>query len=164
MKKAGTVLKPFIAFCVLTIVYAALTERFSFTNLATGACVSAVALILTRFFFLKDSKPPLIYSVYYFVFIFYIIYLILKSAAVSVLYILGKSTDIVIVRYETTLCSDSLKCLLANAVTLTPGTVTADIKGNKLEVLMLCKAGLKDRTAVLCKIEKILKRMDGGGS
>jgi len=52
--------------------------------------------------------------------------------------------------------------MLASAITLTPGTVTADIKGDVLEVLKLGKAGGKSDNDAIEKLERLLKRMDRG--
>ena len=66
--------------------------------------------------------------------------------------------DPVIVRFRTDLKSRAARVALANSITLTPGTITVSLEGNKLVVHCLDKSfskGLKDSSFV-----HILRRME----
>ncbi len=68
-----------------------------------------------------------------------------------------------IVEIKTSLKSDFLKFVLANSITLTPGTLTVDVKGESLFVHWIdVKGGNADdyKKAICGKFEGILKRME----
>ncbi len=87
-------------------------------------------------------------------------FVILKSAIFSLSYIFTKDIGINLIEYKTQLKDKNLIIMLANAITLTPGTVTADIKGDTIEVMKLCKLCKLDQTTGFVRIERILKRME----
>lgn len=60
--------------------------------------------------------------------------------------------------YETKLKSDINKAILANSITLTPGTLTVTLKDNKLRVHCLKKEYIED--VIDSKFEKILLKME----
>lgn len=163
MKRVWVFLGNGVALCVLTAVYVILTEQISVVNIVIGAVVSAFALLITQRLFLKQGLLlPLSFAVWYFVFVLYLFAQILKNAAASLRLILGRQTCVMMVQYKTALRSESLKCMLANAITLTPGTVTADIKDDVLEILKLGKPIDSDDATAFERIERILMRMDKG--
>lgn len=153
----------FIITCILTAIYVALTERLSLENVAVGFVIAVIALYLTQKLFLGGGfLGAYTLGGYYVVYLGYLFYTILKSAAVSVGYIFSKDAAVSLVRYDTALQSDNLKGMLANAITLSPGTVTADIKGGVIEVMKLCKSSGQDLTADFARIENMIKHMDKG--
>ena len=67
----------------------------------------------------------------------------------------------VIVKYNTSLKSDACKSLLANSITLTPGTITISISANDLIIHAIDESLVfgSDGDFVF---EKILKKLEGG--
>jgi multicomponent Na+:H+ antiporter subunit E len=68
-------------------------------------------------------------------------------------------TEPVLVQFDTDFKSDTSKFMLANAITLTPGTITVSVEGNKFTVHCLDKSlaeGINTSVFVdiLHKIEK----------
>ncbi len=67
------------------------------------------------------------------------------------------------VKITTDLKSDWLKFILANSITLTPGTMTLDVEGQELTVHWI-KAGMysqeKAKELICGRFERILKRME----
>ena len=147
--------------CVLTAIYVTLTERFSLANVIIGFAVSVIALLLTRWL-LQGERYSHSFTIngYYIVYIFFLFFIILKSAIVSLGYIFSKNVGVNLIRYTTKLKSDNLKSMLANAITLTPGTVTADLSGDEFSVMKLCVKCSLDQTAGFARIEKVLSHMD----
>ena len=140
-----------------------LTETFSVQNAAIGVLISGLALYLThRFFHIKKQSVSFKLIGHYVIYVLFLVFQILRSAMVSAICIFDKHACIRLIRYRTTLSGNYLKSMLASAITLTPGTVTADIKGDVLEVLKLGKAGGKSDNAAIEKLERLLKRMDRG--
>jgi multicomponent Na+:H+ antiporter subunit E len=72
-------------------------------------------------------------------FLLYIAYLIgqmYKAAVAAIkLIIVGARADVV--ELKTTISNDFLRVMLANSITIVPGSVTLDINDNKLTLLML---------------------------
>ena len=147
--------------CAMTVLYVVFVQTLSVQTVVIGIIVSAFVLFLSQSFFLKTSIFTLTMpSLYCFLFYGYLICQIFKGSHSSLIGIFDKSTNVQLIRYQTVLKSDALKCMLANAITLTPGTVTADIKGDTLEVLKLCRASEHDPAASLKKMEVLLVRME----
>jgi len=104
--------------CSLTSIYVALTEGMSVQTVAIGFVVSAIALFLAHRFFLNiDFLSFAVPSPYFFVFIAYLVYSVFKGGIYSLLCIFNRGTDVMLVKYQTSLKSDILKCMLANAIT-----------------------------------------------
>lgn len=69
-----------------------------------------------------------------------------------------------IVEFKTTLKSDLLKFILANSITLTPGTLTMDVKDDSFFVHWIDVKGNSGddyRRAICGRLESILKRIEG---
>ncbi len=69
------------------------------------------------------------------------------------------------VKVKTDLRSDFLKFVLANSITLTPGTLTVDVVGDELLIHWI-KAGYvkeadKVKEAICGRFERLLKRIEG---
>lgn len=159
--KSAWIIPLILIVCVMTAIYVVLTQQLSVQTAAIGIIISAFALFLAQSLFFKTSIFSLtLPNLYLFVFFGYVLCQIFKGSLASLTYIFDKTTDARLIRYQTDLKSDGLKCMLANAITLTPGTVTADIKGDILEVLKLCKAREPDPLVSLKRMENLLKRME----
>ena len=161
MKKAKLILIDLLILAIYTAVYVALTEEFTLATVLVGIAVSVFALIFTHKVMLSGSYSRCFtLNGHYIVYIFYLFYIILKSAIISLAYVFTKDIGINLIEFKTRLKDDNLKSMLANAITLTPGTVTADIKGDTLEVMKLCKLCKLDQTSGFVKIEKMLLKME----
>jgi len=164
--------------CILTAIYVTLTERLTILNIVVGFVIAVVALLLTRWLLIGESyNDSFTLTGFYIVYIVYLFFIIFKSAFVSLGYIFSKNVGVSLIRYATNLKSDNLKSMLANAITLTPGTVTADIKGDTIEVMKLCVLRKLDhptethlggdpgnQTTGFRRIEKVLSHMDREGA
>lgn len=108
-----------------------LTFEFTLSNLIVGIVSSLItSLIFTRFFVLNVYK--LIQPIRYFWFLVYLVVFIWEciKANIDVAYRVlhpGMPIRPGIVKVKTTLKSDLAKMLLANSITMTPGTISVDI-------------------------------------
>jgi multicomponent Na+:H+ antiporter subunit E len=108
-----------------------LTFEFTLPNIIVGAVASFItSLVFTRFFIKNVYK--LIQPHRYFWFLVYLIVFIWEciKANIDVAYrVLHPAMPIRpgIVKVKTTLKSDMAKMLLANSITMTPGTISVDI-------------------------------------
>jgi multicomponent Na+:H+ antiporter subunit E len=118
-------------FILSMIFWLMLTFEFTIPNLIVGAVASLItSLIFTRFFIKNIYK--LIQPHRYYWFVVYLIVFIWEciKANIDVAYrVLHPAMPIRpgIVKVKTTLKSDMAKMLLANSITMTPGTISVDI-------------------------------------
>lgn len=133
----------------------------------TGAVFSAVVFLFARFFLSWDLKREL--TVYKMIplaaaYFFTLAFEIFKANLSVIPYIIGaKKPSGVVVRFETELKSEMANVLLANSITLTPGTITLDQKNNSFTVHCLhedMSHGMDTSVFVrlLTRMEKILKK------
>lgn len=148
-----------------TLIWVILNEKASLSTIITGVVLSFCAILFTnRYLLLGDYKRSysigLFQLIHYFIFLVYQIY---KSGMSSIPIILSSKHKVQIVEYESDLTNDLAICMLANAITLTPGTVTIDKSGNKLHILQFdLSDGKQENTdfKVLHQFEKILSRRE----
>ena len=118
---------------LLFVLWMVLTSNVQIFNIVVGLAVSfSIALLYTKLFTHKvfEFISPVWFMVY--------LYILLKNLILSNLQIskriLSKDMKLspAIVAVKTNLESDWKKLLLANSITLTPGTLTLDIKDDTL--------------------------------
>ncbi len=165
MKKnpLSSFLSMFFIACVLVAIYIALTERWTLESALIGIAISLFALFATQKIFLGGGLlSSFTLGRYYIVYVLYLLFIILAGAFTSLKYIFTKDINVNLVIYETKLRDHNLKIMLANAITLTPGTVSADVKGDNIEIMQLGKKNDAKQTEGFEKMEKVLKLLDKG--
>ncbi len=122
----------YITVFILSMVFwLLLTFEFTIPNIIVGAVASLITSILFTRFFVKNVYK-LIQPHRYFWFLVYLVVFIWEclKANIDVAYrVLHPAMPIRpgIVKVKTTLKSDMAKMLLANSITMTPGTISVDI-------------------------------------
>jgi multicomponent Na+:H+ antiporter subunit E len=122
----------YLALFILSMVFwLMLTFEFTLPNIIVGAAASIITSLLFTRFFIKNVYK-LIQPHRYFWFLVYLIVFIWEciKANIDVAYrVLHPAMPIRpgIVKVKTTLKSDMAKMLLANSITMTPGTISVDI-------------------------------------
>jgi multicomponent Na+:H+ antiporter subunit E len=124
----------FYLFILLIVIWIILTSSFHWQELVTGILIS---LILSSFLsktYLKLGFPPLsIKRIAFFFFYIGVLFVEIFKANIDVAYrVIHPKMPIKpgIVVIKTTLKQDIAKMILANSITLTPGTFTLDIIGD----------------------------------
>jgi multicomponent Na+:H+ antiporter subunit E len=142
------------------VIWIVLTSSLGLQNLFIGLVVSfAIALLYTKMF--KDEKIDHFSVSAAFVYV----YVLLKNLVISNLQInkriLSKDMDIsaAIVAVKTDLDSDWKKLLLANSITLTPGTLTLDIKGDTLFIHTLQYEEGMDKKEIIKEFEDAIAKI-----
>jgi len=144
----------------LYVIWIVLTSSLGIQNLFIGVLVSfSIALLYTKMF--KDEKvdhfslsAALVY-----------VYVLLKNLLISNLQInkriLSRKLNIspAIVAVKTELDSDWKKLLLANSITLTPGTLTLDIKGDTLFIHTLQYEEGMDKKEIIKEFEDAIAKI-----
>ena len=137
-----------------------LTNSIDFANIVVGLIVSAaIALLYTRSFKADDIEmiSPYWLGVYIVVF--------LKSIIISNIQIskriLRKDMRLApaIVAVKTDLKSDWKKLLLANSITLTPGTLTLDVKGDTLYIHTIEYDKEKKKEDIIKEFQDVIARI-----
>ncbi len=120
---------------LLFTIWLIFSSNFEFANIVVGIIVSfSISLLYIKLFKHKEFEfiSPFWFSVY--------LYILLKNLILSNIKIskriLSKDMKLkpAIVGVKTELKSDWKKLLLANSITLTPGTLTLDVKDNMLYI------------------------------
>jgi len=133
------VIRSYKLFLILTVFWFLLTLNFSPLNLIMGTIIS---IVVTRasYGILYDNKgfifKPLVILtlIKYF---FNLLIEIYKSSFTYIVRIIKKDCDPFIVEIELDVTDPLIITIIANSITLTPGTITVDTDKNKLTVLTL---------------------------
>lgn len=115
------------------------TFDFGLWNILLGLFISVIITIFSISIMAHDSNPTvripnililLLYS-------FRLIYEIYRASFLQILRIIKKDNDCVIVKVELDVTDPFLITMIANSITLTPGTITIDVMDNILYVLSI---------------------------
>ncbi|MDW7657420.1 MAG: Na+/H+ antiporter subunit E [Bacillota bacterium] len=120
-----------------TLIWVILNEKLGWQQIVTGCILSLAVLAFTNSQLLMEDYRH-IYSIRLFTLIRYFIYLIAqiyKSGFTAIARIIRGHDAVQFNDFESTLDDDLSLTLLANAITLTPGTVTVDLNRHVLKVL-----------------------------
>ena len=137
-----------------------LTSHFELANIFTGIGLSfAVALLYVKMFEHKEFETLNLYwlGVY--------ILVLLKNLIISNLEIAKRtlSKDMrlspAIVEVKTELKSEWKKLLLANSITLTPGTLTLEVKGDRLYIHIIECRDAQDKHLITKEFEDIIAKI-----
>ncbi len=148
---------------IFTLIWVVLNEKADLIRIVTGIGVSFIAIFFTNYYLLLEDYRTsytidILSILKYFVFLAFQIY---KSGISSIRVIINGDGKVKITEFESILSDDLPLCLLANAITLTPGTVTIDKMNHKLKILhfdLTDDDSETERYSVLYKFESILKR------
>ncbi len=145
---------------ILFILWLVLSASLDMQNIIVGLGVSySIALLYVKMF--KDE------TVYRFSLYGLVLYLgvlfknLIKSNLQINKRILSKNMNInpAIIAVETDLKSDWKKLLLANSITLTPGTLTLDIKDNILFIHIIQYEDGMDKKSIIKEFEDAIKKI-----
>ncbi len=146
-----------------SLFWIALFERFTLSVIISAPFVGIISLYLSEKFLQKNS----FYEQYPFCFFralqygVFLLFQIIRSAFMLIPIIFSGKADPKIIEISTSLNSDFLISVLANSITLTPGTITVDVRGQKLWVLWVAPKTLDTTLAgemIKGALEKRLER------
>ena len=124
---------------LLSVIWVVLFEQISPLIVVSGVVLSVLVVVFTDRFLLKGNYEHS-YMIAFGTFLKFGFRLVIEIylAGMGVIpTIFSKTTDVQILTTETKLTDELLIDLLANSITLTPGTVTVDKKGSQLQILAL---------------------------
>ena len=149
-KESSKINKFFYTWLLLFVLWMAFTTSLDIAEIIAGVFLSFIISLLTYKFFtntgFKMLSPVKLFYIIKYVFIF-IIELIKANFDVARIVINPKlPINPGIVEFESKLSSDFAKMILANSITLTPGTLTVDIIKNTFFVHWLYVKGTDTET------------------
>jgi multicomponent Na+:H+ antiporter subunit E len=129
----------YIAVFILSLIFwLLLTFRFTVPNLIVGSIASVIcSAIFTRSYFNNVYKFLQPHRYFWFlIYLFIFVWECIKANLDVAYRVLHPAMPIRpgIVKVKTTLKSDFAKTLLANSITMTPGTITVDIIGDDMYI------------------------------
>ena len=140
---------------IFTIIWVILREEVTLSAVLIGVAISAVCVLFTKKFLPLES----ITGVSYFRFLKHVVYVFGQMYVGAIfairLVIKGAKTDVIEIRTE--LKNDFLRVMLANSITLVPGSVTLELRGDRLVILLLHEKTWGDE-----ELAKAGKRVKGG--
>lgn len=124
---------------VFTLVWIVLFEKLTWQIALSGFFVSVLCLMFTEKFLIGDSyyKHYPINLWHLIQYALYLVVAIYKAGFQTLWHIFTGQINPRVVHIETSLEDDYLISILANSITLTPGTITVEKEGQKLIVLWL---------------------------
>lgn len=126
----------FYLFFLLLIIWVLLTNTFKLQEFSVGILISLSLSIFLSKNYIKLGLPPFsIKRIIYFILYLFVLFKEITKANFDVAYrVIHPKMPIKpgVVVIKTALKQDIAKLMLANSITLTPGTFTLDIKGDKL--------------------------------
>jgi multicomponent Na+:H+ antiporter subunit E len=143
---------------ICTIIWIILTERYTLVSVSTGIVVSIGCVLFCRKFLPLDSIAGVNF-LKLFVYIFYMLGQMYVSAILTIKLILkGAKADIV--EIHTDISNEFLRVILANSITLVPGSITLEMREQKITILLLHEKtwGLLELAAASDKVKGGLER------
>lgn len=124
---------------ITILFWVALYENLTPYIVISGAVTSVVTIYFTERYLLKETFYNVLDFNMFSLMIYFInlLYEIYANAIITIYQIITMQTNPDIVEIHTDLKDYTKKCILANSITLTPGTITIDLDDNHLKVLWL---------------------------
>ena len=145
---------------LLLSIWLILTRNFHMANIFVGIGVSfSISLLYIKMF--KHSEFEFINPFWLFIYILVLLKNLVISNMQIAIRILSKDMNLKpkIVAVKTELKSDWKKLLLANSITLTPGTLTLDIKDDTLFIHMIECENIEDKEKITKEFEDIIAKI-----
>ena len=165
MSKKSNKIKNFIyLFIFLIAIWLALTTTFQWQELSIGIFISLILALFLNKNYLQLGLPPVsIKRIIFFILYICVLSIEIVKANFDVAYrVIHPKMPIKpgIIIIKTELKQDIAKTILANSITLTPGTFTLDIKGDELLIhwIYVRSEKMDESTKIIGqKFEKYLK-------
>lgn len=161
------IIKKFIYYAQLNILFSlffiALFEKINLQLIISATFISTIVIIISEKYFVKNSY----YNIFYFKFstlfkyAFTLIAEIYKAGFIMALYIIKGKAKTSIIWIETDLKKSENITILANSITLTPGTISIAVSENKILVLWVNPRSSNSMIAsdiIKGKLENVLRK------
>ena len=145
----------------LFVLWMVLSSSLALDNIIIGAVISAGVALFYTMLFKSDNDVEWIRPIGLLEYLFVLIKSLIISNIQINKRILSKELVIspAIVAIKTNLKSDWKKLLLANSITLTPGTLTLDIKGDLLYIHVIDYQVGSDKRDIIKEFESVIAKI-----
>lgn len=150
---------------LLILTWCILNEDFSSKTIAIGFVAALITVVLIHLLFSENSTIKN-YRIKPYLFIWFIgvlFYQIIKNGLQTARAIFIHDVDPVVIELHTSIHNHWYQCLIANSITLTPGTTTIDKTDHSLTVLWLYPTSddqEEQERLIIGPFEHILKKGD----
>jgi len=149
----------------LTLIWLILLEGFTVIKLVTGIAAAVCSVVICSRFL---PLPQIAKDINLFRFALYPFYLLAQVylSAFTAIKLTFTGADVSVFEVKTQLSNSFLRIILANSITLTPGSISLEIKDDIITLLWLKgkKESLQDAekagNSIKCKLERILKNAE----
>jgi multicomponent Na+:H+ antiporter subunit E len=145
---------------MLFIIWIVLTNSLEVSNIVLGVILSvSISLLYINIF--EHKKFEVINPFWLFIYFFVLIKNIIKSNIYLTKILARRELNLTpaIVAVPTKLTSDWKKLLLANSITLTPGTLTLDIKDDMLFIHIIEYKDGDNKSLITGEFERIISKI-----
>ncbi len=152
----GFVKRNYFKVLISTGFWCILNESFSLSRVIEGLVIAILCVVMIANIFIDDKDPFYHHTISGVILLKYICLLffnIYKNAFILIAMILFGRPSPTLQKFRTQVKNQWGRCLLGNAITLTPGTVTLNLKRDELNVLCISTVTAKQ---IQGGIEKIL--------
>ncbi len=137
MKRKKKIISNITLFLILLIIWIALNETLTWRVVFLGAFFSLISIILTRLLFsdndnITSYEIPLWFLFYY---LFAMLFFIIRASFEVIINLIKGNVKPRVVTIRSKVNNAWYVSMIANSITLTPGTVTLDKTGNVMKVL-----------------------------
>ncbi|WHH57694.1 Na+/H+ antiporter subunit E [Petroclostridium sp. X23] len=144
-----------------SILWVILNERITIGHIVLGGVLGLFAVLISDRFllFVNYKRTYKVRPLWLLKYLLYLLFQIYLSGFSTISKIISGNINPDIVEIETEIKNDFYICILANSITLTPGTVTVDKVGQKLKVLWIDCTTKDSRLAgriIKGKLEKMM--------
>lgn len=149
---------------LLTGFWCILEGSIEYITIFTGIVVSLLALTFTDRFLIGQPYHHLhgLNIIHLITFVFFLMKEVYIAGFQMIKMIISHDINPAIVEIDTGLLEDYQRVILANSITITPGTITVDLTGNTLKVLWINKTTddpEEMKQIISSSIEERLKRL-----
>ena len=143
---------------ILSIAWVLLSENISIPIAVTGIIIS-ICCVFFSFRFLPVSRTADINLFRLFIYLFYLMGQVYLSAFKAIKLIF-KGAEVNVVEVKTQISKNFLRTIIAISITLTPGSISLDLKDDIITVLLLSekKYDLQDKENAAMSIKKTLEK------
>jgi len=156
-------LKKFISlFLVVFVFWILFTQSLKTDEILAGIVVSLIISFISKNIFnfnLLKIDLPLRIIKFLFIFLPVFVYEIIKANIQLAFIVLNPNLPVnsAIIKNKTKLKGDISKLVLANSITLTPGTLTIDVENSYYYIHTVDISSIKDEKSITGKFEKYIK-------
>ncbi len=146
---------------ILSCLWMVFVEKLSIGQFFIGFIVSFFVMLIRNLIIPRKHNNVIKFNLFYVLgYLLYLVYQVYSSGIDAIISVIKGREETNLVTYKTELSGELERCILANAITLTPGTITISKEEDILTILNLNEFNLKACVSfekLICKSIKTRK-------